>query len=316
MKPIANSISLILCAILVVGCAHTRSNTRIEKEGTQLSMIDGFAPSEQVEQSIETAAIDFAIKLAIKAAKRLIDAEAKKYEGEYSAKVDHAWQGVMPLANDPAADSVLQVGKFVVFTRSVTNQNQGLTWNWSDIGHRLHLVDKIVESSRTFISNPEGPETLRKRLLADLPHNGYPTFVTVLFVAPFPNARTAMTVSLVGFCYPALKAKRSDVHIPLTTWHKVESAIAIQFTGPDGQRGFNGGKYQATTAFKLGDIKQSDDWTSFEKGKKVSPPLAVPTSSAVSTQVKIVESSKLNKKMGEVAEAIGKLTPKDLGIKQ
>jgi hypothetical protein len=321
MKNVIRFLLTLAAVAALSGCAHTRSNTRTEKEGTQLFMVEGFeslAASPPKQQGVETMVIEEAVKLGIKAAKKLIEAEAKKYEANFQASMSGYWRGMDRLAGDPlATDWLLSEGKFVVFSRSISNSSDGLGWSWTNSTTKSQLVSEILNSSSSWIQMPSKESTaLKDALYANLPTKGYPTFLVVFVIAPHRKTAQAMEVSLLGYMYPALKAKRSSIHIPFTKWHKVDSAVTVHFMGPEGQRGFPSGKYDSAAAFDLGDVVQKDNWVGFKRGEKASIPLAIPSANVLTTEVKVVESSNMKKKIEALAEAVGKLKPEDLGLKK
>lgn len=293
------TVTLIILAISLASCAALRTNTQSYKTQVEVTeYADGLEIKPSGDEAWADSAIGFGIKLVLKGAQKLIEAEADKYEASWTSEREVWMEGVE--FNEDVLTSRIDSGGMFVTLRAVDPGKDGAGDRAVRALPRLDeegkakleaAIVKTVADSPLKVADKFARNLAKeavKRLCAKDGHQRLRlTFGMIGFVAKAPEPKAAGTphargpftdasikIMLAGYTYPALKAKQLSFPIPFTNWDDVKSMLSVRLRGPLGAVGHSSGMYDVEAAFPVvqDERRKHGVGTKIKDGEKPSCP--------------------------------------------
>jgi hypothetical protein len=311
MKHIFLSFTLIFI-VLLASCAHPRSNTRSAKD-EKLHLIVFEDRDDDIRVSgVEALAIAAGVELAAKAARFLIEQEAKKYHAIASRSLNIS----LPV-NESYYQGTLTNSTYFVFIRTVEGEKRLLPQMSENI------VSRISENIASALNKAGSSVTTNRvqKLLADAELSDSSRAFTLCLLAemqPVPDEK-AFVINILGYAYPGMKAKRSRVPVPFTRIHRVNSTFKVTVDAPAGFGARLGSGYSESEMFKLrledsNDSAKDFNWREDSKNIRAlhSKLFWVPPTKNFTLTVSIIESSDMPKMLNSLGAQVGKIKYSDM----
>ncbi len=305
-------------AYLVVGCAAPRSNTRTLRETVSLTFRNAKTTVVKDHALLALPAlVQVAQEYGAALAKYFIQQQAGQYEATATATTSLKLEAleVGGFGGLPKLNS----GGYFIFLRTVQDAapaQSGLPR--FDAAARIAHAQTIAEALKNHCEDVTAADLIsileQGRITGANPQEelGALAFCGVGLVRQRETART-LELQLIGYIYPALKAKNAAFKVPFTRWHATESKFHLRLEGP----------LAAAQAFQVGadfDVNwdrdqalagQPAEWHFSDQAHghvlSRSRPVTVPAVQDFSLRGTLTESCNLKKMLEQASELAAKL---------